>query len=296
MSYITKISQGANSRLKKTVIRILIIVLASVLMAANIRILVRTAGLFPGGAAGLTLLFQGIFEKFFHMDIPYSFVNLAINAIPVYIGFCHIGKRFTLYSCVMIFLTGFFTDILPPFPMTEDILLASIFGGIINGTAISLVLSVDATSGGTDFIGIYLSQKKNMDSFNLVLGINAVILTCAGILFGWDKALYSIIFQFSSTQVLNWLYRHYQKSTMLIITEHPDELYGIIKETTNHDATKFAGTGCYKGSPKTMLYTVVSTDEVTALTRALKKQDRDAFINVLRTQGIIGKFFTRVKD
>ena len=296
MSYITKISQGANSRLKKTVIRILIIVLASVLMAANIRILVRTAGLFPGGAAGLTLLFQGIFEKFFHMDIPYSFVNLAINAIPVYIGFCHIGKRFTLYSCVMIFLTGFFTDILPPFPMTEDILLASIFGGIINGTAISLVLSVDATSGGTDFIGIYLSQKKNMDSFNLVLGINAVILTCAGILFGWDKALYSIIFQYASTQMLHILYQKYQKTTLFIVTDQPVEICTAIRKGFHHTATILHGEGSYSHMDKSMVYSVVSTAEHQAVISLVKATDKHAFVNAIRTDSLSGRFYQRPMD
>ena len=66
---------------------------------------------------------------------------------------------------------------------------------------------MNATTGGTDFIAIYLSDKKGVDSFNIVLGLNAVILAAAGILFGWDKALYSIIFQYASTQVLHVLYK-----------------------------------------------------------------------------------------
>lgn len=130
----------------------------------------------------------------------------------------------------------------------------------------------------------------------MIFGMNICVLVVAGILFGWDKALYSIIFQFSSTQILNELYRRYQKITLLIITEKPDEMYQVVKNSTNHDATKFIGTGCYKNSEKTMLYTVVSADELGPLSRELKKCDSAAFINVLKTKEIFGRFFTRSKD
>lgn len=84
--------------------------------------------------------------------------------------------------------------------------MISIFGGIINELVISICLLVNATTGGTDFIAIYLSEKKGVDSFHIVLELNVVILASAGLLFGWDKALYSIIFQYASTQVLHTLY------------------------------------------------------------------------------------------
>jgi uncharacterized membrane-anchored protein YitT (DUF2179 family) len=141
-------------------------------------------------------------------------VNLLLNAFPVYIGFRFIGKKFTLYSLLTIVLTSTLTDILPGYVLTYDTLLISIFGGIINGAAISMVLSVDSTTGGTDFIGIYLSQKKGVDSWNMVLIINAFILGAAGLLFGWDKALYSIIYQYVTTQMLQTLYQKFQKTTL----------------------------------------------------------------------------------
>jgi uncharacterized membrane-anchored protein YitT (DUF2179 family) len=156
-----------------------------------------------------------------------------------------------------------------------------------------LCLSADATSGGTDFIAIYFSEKHGKDMWNIIFFANSIILVIAGFLFGWNAALYSIIFQFTSTQVLNMLYHRYQKATLLIITDKPDELYNIIHDTTNHDATRFEGVGCYKNSEKHMLYTVVSGDEVQSLSKALHKADPAAFINVLQTKGILGKFFTR---
>ena len=200
-----------RTEVKKEAKRILVICLAALLMAANIKTFVRTGGLYPGGATGLTILIQRVGEMFFHVTIPYTVVNLILNAIPVYIGFRYIGKKFTMYSCLMIVLTSVLTDLIPGTAITYDTLLISIFGGMLNGLAISMCLAVDATSGGTDFIAIYFSEKKGVDSFNAVLLLNVVILTLAGILFGFDKALYSIIFQYASTQVLHVLYKKYQQ-------------------------------------------------------------------------------------
>ena len=86
--------------MKKDSRRILVIVLASALMAFNIKSFVRTGGLYPGGATGLTLLIQRSFELFFQIEIPYTIVNVILNIIPIYIGFRFIGKKFTLYSCL----------------------------------------------------------------------------------------------------------------------------------------------------------------------------------------------------
>ena len=192
---------------KEDVKRIIVVCLASVIMALNIKSFVRTGGLYPGGATGITLLIQRVAEMFFHVELPYTLINVALNAFPVYIGFRFIGKKFTMYSCLMIVLTSVLTDFIPGYVITYDTLLISIFGGLINGAVISLCLMVNATTGGTDFIAIFLSDKKGIDSWNMVLGLNVVILAAAGILFGWDKALYSIIFQYTSTQVLHVLYR-----------------------------------------------------------------------------------------
>ena len=149
-----------DKNVSKEVKRIIICCIASCIIAVNIRTFVRTGGLFPGGANGLTLLIQSIFDRYLHITIPYTAINVLLNAIPVYIGFRFIGKKFTLCSCLVIFLTGFLTDSLPAYTITSDILLISIFGGLINGFAISLCLKCDATTGGTDFISIFLSPAR----------------------------------------------------------------------------------------------------------------------------------------
>lgn len=285
-----------RKKTKNPVVRLTVVLAAAVLMALNIKIFVNNGNLIPGGATGLTILIQGIFLKFFQIQIPYTVVNILLNSIPVYIGFRYIGKKFTAYSLVMILVSSILVDLIPPFVLTSDILLISIFGGIINGTAISMCLAVDATSGGTDFISIYLSQKSGKDSFNLILIFNVIILAIAGFLFGWDKALYSIIFQFASTQILHLLYRTYQQYTLLIVTEKPEEISKKIYEICRHGATIMRGKGSYLGNDRFVLYSVIDAPDARNIEQEIHKIDQQAFVNCMVTKEVEGKFYHSPKD
>ena len=276
--------------------RIVVLCIASAVMAVNIKSFVRTGGLYPGGATGLTLLIQRAFEMFANISIPYTFINVLLNLVPIYIGFRFIGKKFTLYSVLMIMLTNILTDALPSFPITYDILLISIFGGLINGAVTSLCLMMNATTGGTDFIAIFLSDRKGVDSFNVILGFNAVILLIAGVMFGWDKALYSIIFQYTSTQVLHMLYKQYRQHTLLVVTNHATEVYEVISRESNHSATIISGEGPYEHQERKIVYSVVSRAECKKIIDDIKKVDPKAFVNVINTQQISGRFYQKPHD
>ena len=206
------------------VFRFIIVIIASVLYAWNLRCFAKVADLLPGGFSGVSLLFQAIGLRFFYISIPFTIFNVALNIFPAYIAYRYIGKKFTIYSIVVIILSSVLVDILPPYIFTEDILLISVFGGIINGFAISLCLNVGTTTGGTDFISIYFSHIKGIDAWNYILLGNVVILLIAGGLFGWSIALYSIIYQFCSTQVIQFMYKRYQKMTLFIISDKSEEM------------------------------------------------------------------------
>lgn len=281
---------------KESIKKILVICFASFLMALNIKSFVRTGGLYPGGATGLALLIQRAADMFLHITIPYTIVNILLNAIPVYIGFRFIGKKFTMCSCLMIVLTSVLTDIIPGYAITYDTLLISIFGGLINGFVIGLCLHMNATTGGTDFIAIYLSEKKEIDSWNVVLGINVVILAVAGVLFGWDKALYSIIFQYTSTQVVHILYRKYQHETLFIVTNKATEVYEVISKMSNHGATIMEGEGSYEHQERKIVYSVVSSAQSKSIIREVKKADPHAFVNAIKTEQIAGRFYQKPNE
>lgn len=282
--------------LKEEARRVLVLCIASLIMAANIKTFVRTGDLFPGGATGLTILIQRTAEQLFGVMLPYTAVNLLLNAVPVYIGYRYIGKKFTLYSCLTILLTAVFTDLIPVRVITYDVLLISVFGGIITGISISLCLLVDATSGGTDFIAIFLSERQGVDAWNMVLGFNVLVLAVAGVLFGWDKALYSIIFQYASTQTLHLLYKKYQQQTLFVVTDHPQDVCQVIAELSHHGATVLEGEGSFEHCERNVVYSVVSSAESKRVIRAVRQADAGAFINAIRTEQLFGRFYQQPNE
>ena len=270
--------------------RVIIVIIASLLYAWNLCCFAKSADLLPGGISGVSLLLQHIIKSIFHVTVPYSVFNILLNLFPVYIGFRYIGKKFTLYSILTILLSSIFVDILPDYIFTTDILLISIFGGLINGFAIALCLNVGTTTGGTDFISIYMSQQKGMDAWNYILFGNVIILLIAGAMFGWSIALYSIIYQFCSTQVIQFMYKRYQKMTLFIISDKSEEIYHAIKNTTNHDATLFKGIGCYEEKERTLIYSVINSEAKRELITLIRSIDKHAFINVVKTEELDGRF------
>lgn len=276
--------------------RLVLVTVASVILAVNINSFVNAGGLIPGGFTGLALLIQRSALQFWGKDLPFSPIYLLLNVVPIVIGFKYIGKRFTAYSCLSVVLVSILTDVIPAVDVTDDLLLISVFGGIISGFAVGLCLKARTTSGGTDIISVALSERLNVDAWNYILYANAVMLVLAGVLFGWKNALYSIIFQFSATQIVKVMDTSFKRSTLLIVSEKTEEIYqGIIKQT-NHSATLFRGEGLYNGKECTMLYSVISEPEVHPIVKQIKAADPNAFVNVLKTEQIAGKFYRKPND
>ncbi len=135
----------------------------------------------------------------------------------------------------------------------------------------------------------------NIDAWNYILIGNAGVLVIASLLFGWDKALYSIIFQFTSTQVVHLLNVRYQKATLFIVSKDSEEIFDKIK-VTHHGATMFSGTGLYKDQPRNIIYSVVAQDQVKKIVQETRAVDPEAFINVLKTEQVWGNFYRPPHD
>lgn len=277
--------------------RLLVITIYSIIMALNYKSFVQAGDLFPGGFTGLTRLAQRCAQEFWGVTLPFAPINLVLNAIPAAVSFKLIGKRFTMYSCLAIVVSSIFTDLVPSVPVTEDILLICVFGGLINGFSISLCLQARITSGGTDFIAIALAERKNVNAWNYIFCGNVIMLMVAGALFGWDRALYSIIFQFASTQVIRMMDPDGRRVTLFIVTGR-EKAGGVCAQIqdTRHTATLIEGVGLYNGEPCVMIYSVVGSNQLRRLTRKVKQADHQAFVNVIRTEKLMGNFYRDPRD
>ena len=307
------IAKHFGAQRRETAARFIVLVVASFLMALNYLTFVEWGGLYPAGAAGLSLLVQRVVQRCVDMagidwTVPFSLINLTLNAVPVWIGFAYIGKRFTFWSVLVIVLTAIFTDTIPVEPLTSfisesdlislktDPFVTSLFGGIVFGFSMALCLRWNATTGGTDFIAIYLSEKKGRETWNLILGFNAVVLLCAGFVFGWTGALYSIIYQFVSTQVVHLMYRTYQYQTLIIVTTKPKRICEAIYRLSHHGATVIGARGSFSRQETNIVYSVVAVDDTARIYAICKGIDPDAFINTVSTSRVIGRFYMRPRE
>jgi uncharacterized membrane-anchored protein YitT (DUF2179 family) len=289
-----------DNKIFNTLKRLFLVILGGVIMAFNINTFVHAGGLLPGGFTGVVILVQEICQRYGNFHIPFSVLYYALNAIPAAFCFRYIGRRFTFYSVLMILVSGFLTDYMPDmfikFIQLHDTLLSAVFGGIINGISIVLCLYAGASSGGTDFIAIYISEKYRKESWNYIFFGNCIVLAVAGILFSLNKALYSIIYQYVTTLTLGILYRNYQQSTLLIITKMPDEMHRMIYQKTNHGATIIDCFGSFEKQKRTLLYSVITATQVKDIIPEIKKIDDESFVNVIKTEHINGRFYHHPKD
>lgn len=271
--------------------KIVCILLGSFIVAVNMNTFVEQGKLVPGGFSGLSKLIQRVGLTFYDVKISFTLLNVVFNAIPAIFAYRLVGKKFTVLSCVSLFVVSILVDELPIIPITGDILLISVFGGILNGLGMSLILNNNASSGGTDFIAMSLSNKYKVSTFNYMLMFSAVIILISGKIFGMDKALYSIIFQFCNTQVINTFYKKYKKKTLLIVTDNPAAISADLLELTNHSSTILKGFGSYTAHKKYLIYTVLSDSDVRKMKKRIHQEYPDTFVNVINSSDVVGNFY-----
>ena len=289
--YQKNMQKAANSKKWRNIVNIIFILLGSFILAINMNTFVEQGKLVPGGFSGLSKLIQRVGLNFYDVKISFTLLNVIFNAIPAVFAYRLVGKKFTVFSCLSLLVVSVLVDELPVIPIPGDILLISVFGGILNGLGLSLILNNNASSGGTDFIAMSLSNKYKVSTFNYMLLFSAVIILISGRLFGMDKALYSIIFQFCNTQVINTFYKKYKKKTLLIVTDNPAAISADLLELTNHSSTILKGFGSYTAHKKYLIYTVLSDSDVRKMKKQIHQQYPDTFVNVINSSDVVGNFY-----
>ena len=280
-----------DSNSEKISVRSLILaVLSGVVAAFNLKVFVEAGNLTPGGLSGTAILLERLSEKYLPFKLEYGILYLLLNIPGVIVIYKTLGKRFTLLSRIDIFLTSTLVGLIPSMDITDDLLLISIFGGLLTGVSDALVLEAGGCGGGTHFWAIYFSRKYQKSMWNTVLMLNAILLTLSGLLFNWETALYSIIFQFVCTQVVDRYDNRYRRSTFIIITEKSDEITKAVFDLLQHSVTKFEGKGSYTHETKEVLYTVCGKYEEDILTNVIMDIDPKAFVNIMDSHKVVGNF------
>lgn len=282
-----------NDKRARWVFTFCCVVLSGFLQAAIIQIFMEPINLLSSGFTGVAILISKITSTFFGFSFSTSLGMLALN-IPV-AWFCSktISKRFTAFSMLQVFCASFFLRFLDLGPLFDGEFLNIIFGGFAYGLMIVLALKGNASTGGTDFIALYISNKKGKSIWGQVFVFNTILIIIFGTMFGWEYAGYSILFQLISTKTIDSFYHRYERMTMQITTARADEVIDAYITHYHHGLSRMDGTGGYSKAPMSLLHTVVSSYEVADIAQLILEVDPHAIINTFKTENFYGHFYLK---
>lgn len=269
------------------------VILSGFMQAAIIQVFMRPLNLLSSGFTGVAILVEKITSTYFGFTFSTSLGMLVLN-IPIALFCCKsISKRFTFFSLLQVIIASFFLKVIHFEAVFDDRLLNIIFGGLLYGMQAVIALKANASTGGTDFIALYISNKKNKSIFSYVFIFNACLLIIFGMMFGWENAGYSILFQFISTKTIDTFYNRYARMTLQITTSKPDAVIQCLIKNYRHGLSRVDGIGGYSGRNISLIHVVVSSYEVGEMVALMRTVDPHVIVNVMKTENFYGGFYLK---
>ena len=279
-----------KNKMIRHVLSLLAVVISGFLQAFTLKVFIQPSNLLSSGFLGVSILMNQIAELF-GVELSISMLLIMLN-IPVAI-LCYrgISPRFTFYSILQVFVGSFFIRVLNFEPLfVDDTMLNVIFGGVLNGLSVSLALKGNASTGGMDFVALYVSNRNGKTIWQEVFLFNTALLLIFGALFGWKHAGYSIIFQYISTKVISTFHQRYHKVTLQITTRYGEDVMDAYLKTVRHGISCVEAIGGFSRERMYLLHTVLSSYEVIDAVAVIKEADPRAIINQISTENFYGRF------
>ena len=272
------------------VITFFAVLCSSLLQTFVIESFVHSAGLLSGGFTGVAILIDRA-ASLYGGSISTSLALVALNLPVAVLCYRSISPRFTLFSLLQVGMTSLFLKYFSLPPIFDDILLSAVFGGFLMGISIVLALKGNASTGGTDFIALYVSNKTGKSIWSYVFFGNALMYCVYGVIFGWKFAGYSIIFQFISTHMISAFHHRYDLVTLQATTEKGPEVVALYIKHFRHGISCVEAVGGYSGRKMYLLNTVISSYEIADAVHVMQEADEHVIINVLKTEQFVGHFY-----
>jgi uncharacterized membrane-anchored protein YitT (DUF2179 family) len=269
----------------------LLIAAGALVQAVALRLFLVPARLASGGVSGLSQILN------FYTGWPIGLMVLLGN-IPLFLlGWRYLGgTRFAARTAFAVVTYSVFVDLLglalPRQGLTSDLLLNTLYGGVISGVGYGLVYRGRGTSGGSDILARILNHWRSVPISQSYLMVDSLIILAAGFSFGWEKALYALVVLYISglaaeglTEGLNVV------RTALIVTSHPQEVADLIMSEMERGVTMLNARGGYTGAERTVVYTVVSRSEVSQVKALVREADPRAFMVIGHAHEVLGEGF-----
>ncbi|MFA5588244.1 MAG: YitT family protein [Bacteroidales bacterium] len=284
-----------------------LILLGSFILAAGFVYFVTPHKIVPGGVYGIAIvvhyLTQGVFS-FWPNGIPIGFFGLVLNIPLTIAGIKILGPRFGVKTIVGFVLSSVFIDGMTwlraegNVPLVDDVLLSSLFAGVLIGAGLGLIFKSRATSGGSDIIAMIIAKYTKLQLGKLMIYVDSCIVLLGLIAFkDWHIPLYSWVVIYITGHVIDTIMEgaDYNKALLIVSKEHQ-----IIKDKILIDlergGTYLKGTGMFTGEEKQIIYTVVSRREVAILQEFISTVDPNAFITVMNANEILGEGFKSLRN
>ncbi|MGG2016227.1 YitT family protein [Bacillus sp. S10(2024)] len=270
--------------------KLVVVIIAGLLNAIGMNLFLTPAKVYASGFAGLSQLLSQVLGDFLSIHISTGVLFSLFNIPVVILAWKKVGKSFTFFSFLSVAFMTLFLEIVPVKAVSHDIILNAIFGGVISAVGVGLALKFGASTGGLDIIAMILSRVKDKPVGTYFFLFNAIIITLAGYLYGWEKALYTLVTLYVSSRIIDAIHTRHVKITALIVTKNGAEVRKAIHERLVRGITTVPATGAFTNENKEMLMIVITRYELYELERIIKKVDPGAFTNVLETVGVFGLF------
>ena len=267
----------------KIIFSFIIMTSGAVLAACALETFLIPNTILDGGVTGLSIIINKL--SGFSLSLLVLFLNIPF----VYVGFKNLGKTFLFRAvyCMVLFSISleFFKDLNP---FTEDMLLATVYGGSLLGIGVGLVIRFGGCIDGTESVAIVISKKTNFSVGQIVMCYNMILYSVAGFIFGWDRALYSLLTYFITFKVIDFISEGLEQAkAAMIITSKGTHLSNEIYKRLGRTTTTIKGKGLISGE-KEVLYCVITRVEIFELKRLVEEMDESAFITILEVSDIIG--------
>lgn len=269
-----------------------VVIMGAFLVAISMNLFLIPANIYSSGFAGVAQLLSKVITEYTPLTISMGYLLLFLNIPVAILGWMKVGKSFTLYSFMSVVFSTLFLEIIPIKHIAHNLLLNAVFGGVILAIGVGFTLKWGASTGGLDIIAMVLSRQKDRPIGNYMFVLNAIIILTAGYLYGWEKALYTLVTLYATTRVIDAIHTRHEKLTALIITKKGKELTKAIQSNLVRGITVIPAKGSYTNESKDMLMIVITRYELFDLERIIKDVDPKAFTNLIETTNVVG-FFRR---
>lgn len=268
------------------------LIIGAFIVAAALELFLLPNKIIDGGVIGVSMMVSHITKG------NLGAIIFAINFPFVIMAYKNLGRKFVINTFFAITMLSIATNVVTRFNhVTEDLLLATIFGGILLGLGVGLILRNNASLDGTEMVSLKLAKKLKVVSVGeLLMGMNLFVYAGAGFLFGWDRALYSILTYYVASKVIDTVIEGLDKAkSVRIVSDCSREIGDSIMKELDISVTYIKTTGGYSRQEKILTYCIVNKFDMAKLKEVVNNVDPHAFIVTEDVHEVEGGRFRRAK-